>query len=135
VAATDEERRRVVRACTSKTAPAWANTYVLGLFVVQLALFGVVFLRVLRIVALQGVVSVLDQGFKDSVRRSVEDNCDARGPWRCFAESATVRDLSNEALGADLLIPGTIPGPLIDFSKLSGVSRRMDDLYAAVSDG
>jgi len=46
-----------------------------------------------------------------------------------------VRDLSNEALGADLLIPGTIPGPLIDFSKLSGVSRRMDDLYAAGSDG
>jgi hypothetical protein len=88
-----------------------------------------------RIVAPQGVVSVLDQAFKDSVRWSVEDNCDARWPWRCFAESATVRDLTNEALGADLLIPGTIPDPLVDFSKLSIVSRRMDDLYAAGSDG
>jgi hypothetical protein len=49
------------------------NTYALGLFVVQLAFFGAVFRRVLRIVAPQGVVSVLDQAFKDSVRQSVED--------------------------------------------------------------
>lgn len=83
----------------------------------------------------QEVLSVLDQAFKDSVRRSVEDKLRRQVAVRCFAESATVGDLSNEALGADLLIPGTIPDPLIDFSKLSGVSRRMDDLYAPGSHG
>jgi hypothetical protein len=56
----------------SPNAASFIETYTLGLFVVQVSLFGVAFLRAIRIVSPQGVAGELAKQFRDGVVLAVE---------------------------------------------------------------
>jgi hypothetical protein len=56
----------------STGAASFIETYTLGLFVVQVALFGVAFLRAIQIVSPQGVAKELARQFRDGVVVAVE---------------------------------------------------------------
>jgi hypothetical protein len=59
-------------ATSSPNAGGFVQTYTLLLFVVQVALFGFVFLRAIRIASPQGIAQELVRQFRDGVVRAVE---------------------------------------------------------------
>ena len=72
----------------SMEPPAWVDTYALALFVVQIAGFAAVFVRMLQLVAPQAVLRVIEQAFADDISRAVNRKLVRKEGERLLAESA-----------------------------------------------
>lgn len=108
------------------TTPAFANTWLLGIFIVQLIGLLVVFVRLLTIVAPARVTEIVRDAFIDALRRSVEAKLLRRAASNLLSAACDSSGIDHGLFGSGAHVSARRPGWIDD------VDLRMPENVAAL---